>query len=223
MSLNSQLQTIKSKRRQELDWTQYQATLNTALSVPYVVWDLCTPTGWLKRFGSEPQGQAMLRKIEVDMQITVNNEPSPVTYSLFLVSLREETSAQLISNIGSGMTALVENTHYTLGPAVNGGRGQAYMNPAFFKIHKAKRFQLASLKYDSAGANATNQEGTVRRFSWTIPFKRRLVSGRGSWTQAVSSVQNSARLFFFIFNDNSTADGESPYVTANALVHVTSS
>lgn len=223
MSLSSELNSIKRKRRQELDWTQFQITANNILALPYVVWGISEVTSWTRRFGAAPSGQAMLRKIEVDIQVQINSEPSPVTYSMFLISLKETTSAQLIANTTAALSGLVENTHYTLGPAANGGRGQAYLNPAFFKIHKTRRFQLSGLKYDTAGDEARNQVGTVKRFAWTIPFKRRLVSGRGSWDENISSVPNSARLYVLIFNDNSTVDGESPYMTGNALIHVTSS
>lgn len=223
MSLSSQLNSIKSKRRQELDWTQFQITASNTLALPYVVWGIGEVTSWTRRFGPIPSGQAMLRKIEVDMQVQINSEPSGITYSMFLVSLKETTSAQLIANVTASLSGLIENTHYTLGPATNGGRGQAYLNPAFFKIHKTRRFQLSGLKYDTAGGEARNQEGTVKRFAWTIPFKRRLVSGRGSWDEDVSSLPNSARLYVLIFNDNSTVDGESPFFTANAQIHVTSS
>jgi len=223
MSLSGAVSRLNRKYSHDLLWSHYQVTTDQALAVTYKVWDF-TNTGDMTRvFGDEPGAGAAFNRVDLDLQVTIASEPSEITYSFFLVSLRAETASQLISNVGEDLGSLVLSTHYTKGPNNHGGYGQVFLNPEFFIIHRTSRFQLSGLKYDDGvGGEGRNQLGTVKRLVWSLPWRKPLVSGRGKWTESVSTVPYTARLWLLMFNDNSAIDAQNPHVTGNGLWHVSS-
>jgi len=221
MSLSKAVLQMRRKRRGDLDWTQYRISQSINIATPYNVWDLGKLADWTQSFGPDPTGQVMLRKLEYDLQFTMNNENSAITFSAFLVGLRPNTCSQLIENVGEGLGSMTENIHYTRGPASNGGQGQVYINPEFFKIYKTHRFQISSDQYRSTPENARNQLGTVKRFSGSVRMSKRLQSGRAEWDpSAVSTMPQEYRMYWLVFNDNSALDGLFPVMTGSGLWHI---
>jgi len=223
MSLTRQLSSLKHKRMADLNYTSYQIEATENCTSAYNVWDMGGLDGWTRRFGPPPAGQAMMRKLEMDVQFVINNEAAPVTFSVFLVSLKGATAAQLQANASANLTGLDENVHYTRGPASSGGHGLVHINRDFFNIHKSSRFQISGTLYDTAASYSREASSSVKRIAWDVNFKRRLISGRGVWDPTVSAMPQDARMYLLIFNDNSGADGEYPVMAGNAMWHVTSS
>jgi len=223
MSLTRSVRSLRRKRQQDQDWTQYRINQSINIATPYNVWDLGKLADWGTAFGPTPTGQVMLRKLEYDLQFTCNNENSAITFSCFLVGLRPQTCSQLIENVGEGLGSMTENIHYTRGPASNGGQGQVYINPEFFKIFKTHRFQISSDQYRTTSEPARNQLGTVKRYNGHINMNKRLLSGRAEWDPSqVSTMPQEYRMYWLVFNDNSALDGLFPVMTGSGLWHVSS-
>lgn len=223
MRLAKSVGSLNRRRVLDMDWTQYKIARSINLAVPYGVWDMSALSGWTQVFGPDPTGQVMLRKLEYDLQFQINNETSGITFSTFVVSLRPSTASQLVENVGANLANMTANIHYTQGPNSNGGLGQVYLNPEFFQIHKAYRFQISGTKYDTTGQEARNQEGTVKRISGSIKMKHRLINGRTAWQPSgTSTMPDGYRMYVLVFNDNSQADGLFPVMTGNGLFHLTS-
>lgn len=223
MTLSSAVNRLNSKYAKDLAYSHYKVTTDQNLSSDFKVWDFTNTGDMTLVFGVDPGAGASFNRVDLDVQVTIANEPSEITYSFFLVSLREETASQLMSNLSEQLTGMTENIHYTKGPPNHGGWGQVFLNPSFFITHRSSRFQLSGLKYDDgAGSEARNQIGTVKRLHYSIPWRKRLVSGRGVWDGTVSTVPFTARLWLLMFNDNSAADAQYPHVTGNGLWSISS-
>lgn len=205
--------------RQETVWTTYQAKSELLALGHQKTWWLTNPAGWTKVFGPEPSDMPTLYKVEVDLSIIPANEPSAVKYSVFVVSLKTDTSSQLTENKGSGLVSLDQGIHYT--DVANGllHAGQVFLNPQFFRVHKQYKFTIGQ-ELAGDGSQAQRQlSASEKRINFTVYPKQLIKNGRGGFDPAsTSTFPDAAQLYVFVFSDNQTVDAQSPTMTANASI-----
>lgn len=205
--------------KNETVYTTYQAKLEDLALGHQKTWWITNPPGWTKVFGPPPGDLPIMQKVELDMMIIPANEPSAVTFTVYVVSLRPETMSQLTENKGPGLVTLDQGTHYT--DVAHGilHAGQVALNPQFFKIHKSYRFTKGQ---ELAGDGSTIQRslsGSVWRASCVLYPNKLLKNGRGDFDPAsTSTFDDKAQLYVLAFSDNSTVDAQSPTLTVNASI-----
>jgi len=225
IKLGKQISSLEKYRAQDVQLAQYKVPYASLVSEDFNMWHITDPATWYKAFGPDPAGIARLTRFQADIQIKVNNEPSPVTYSCFLFSLKTATAGQLMQNLNMSLTGLVQDVHYVKGGAAGSlvPNGQAYLNPSFFTVHKEWHFQLSVDQYDNSSSPGRNPLAGVKRFTIDHRMDKPLVNGRGDFNPAVmTAFGNPAQLYFAVFNDNSGLDGQVPSVQATGLCTVRS-
>lgn len=225
IKLGRQISSLEKYRKQDTEWTQYKVPYATLISEDVNVWHVTDPSTWYKAFGPAPSGVARLTRFQADIQVRVNNEPTGVTYSCFLFSLKKATAGQLMQNLNMSLAGLIQDVHYVKGGPAGSlvPNGQCYLNPMFFQVHKEWRFQLAVDQYDNAASPGRNPLAGVKRFTIDHRMNKALVNGRGDFDpSAQTAFGNEAQLYFAIFNDNSGLDGQVPACNATGICTVRS-
>ncbi len=186
----------------------------------YIVQNLTDVSMWTPIF-ENPEELADRQKVKllsigIDTMITCASEPSPITMTYFIVSLKPGQGAKhLVESTGEGLANLEPGEHYSF------LQGMAQVNKKYFQIHKCKRFTVTAEDYTNTGNAGKNQLGTFKRFYQKISFPRWLNDGQEKWSGInTSSVPLGARLYCLIFNDNSIVDLESPQLRQNIVATV---
>ena len=221
---------LRAYRRRDTEWTQYQlkTTGDPAITSKYM-WHLTSIGNWVKRFGPDPGGIVYTHKIDYDLYFKSNTEAGPTTFSAFIVGLRSDTSDQLIQNNFTS-AGLVENLHFISGQqgdtsGVDYTSGMVYLNPQYFVTLKSWKFTLGP-KTQYEGTEVSNvfdklQSGSGKRFCGSIPWRKRLHSGRGNF-EDMTACDNNAKLFLFVFTDNLSGLDGSPTLHGHVMATVKS-
>lgn len=218
-TLAKAVRTLQKKARSEADYlnmSQNVSNVNLNSTSPFVH-KLTFYTGMTPVFGSASddfEANKIIHKsvgmdCRVTLENTINNEESTIGFTAFLVSLKDAIGPYFTPGNGdiiwqNDVTHSIQN-------------GMVLLNKKMFNIHKYKRFHLTN--YDSALniAAAQSQYGTDRRWYWKCPINKMVVNPAGNWRTLASANDPSKSYFMVIFNDNSSADLESPNVSITAV------
>lgn len=155
------------------------------------------------------------QKYYFDMLFTCNTEESPVTFSVFTVSLKPGMAKKLIDDAGEELSSLSTGTHYT---ATNSKL--IVLNRDYFNIHKAHRFTIAAREYTADNDEGRNQKATWKRISYWVKFPRQYKTSGDNWSNLYLQDQPGfSRLYTLIFNDNSSIDLEYPFFEGTMLIN----
>jgi len=222
LALADRVGSLQSAVRIGRQISQYQTTYNANLSADVNSFDMVVPASWTNVFADPPAmedaNRVSLKHMKLDMLFTTGSEPAPITYSVFLVTLKSETADQLMSIAGSGLTGLLSGAHYAKSGVYG---GLVHLNEQFFSVKKAWRFSTTEQMVGSKDPGK-QQSQTYKRFTYSCAFPRRLWSGRNQWRTALTSdrVASQAKMYLLIFNDNSQIDLQYPDVDVNVIFKV---
>ena len=216
-------------------------------TAPYII-PLCPSRGatadgfsqWAQVFSNDQNclesSKVRFGKMNVDMQFTSYSEKSPITFTCFLVKLREKTAKQVITDLGDDLSGTwVDGTHYARGLSTTyAGNsncfGFVHLNPELFKVVKKKQFTIGAYEATTSALQGTRaysaikggMEGTLKNYSYQVPLGYQVVNHDGSWTalNPKSGTKILNRHYIVVFSDNEISDaGESPTVSITALTH----
>jgi hypothetical protein len=139
----------------------------------------------------------------------VINEPDTTTFTMFLVSLRDDIGTAF--NTSTGGLTLTDTVHYY------NQSGQVLLNKKCFKIHKAMRRVLTNHGTALANPSAQSQYGTDCRFTIKASPRQVITNVRGDWKVLPCAQDPSKQYYFLIFSDNSAVDLQSPAFTYNIV------
>lgn len=222
---------LRSYRRRDTEWTQYQVLTQSPNLVQKYVWHLTQLDTWTQRFGQTPGGVPYLHSIKYDFDFKCASEAGPTSFSCFLVSLRTDTMSQLVENQGANLqSGLVENIHYMSGQTLDSASqiytttGQVELNPMFFKIHKTWRFAIGVETFSSSSNEPSRiLSQSHKRITGMLKMNKKLQNGRGNFApSAMSTCDNSAKVFLLVFNDNLSNLEGSPTLDGQCMVTVRS-
>lgn len=219
----------------------YKYSLHTDSGSPYHAIQPIGPSGWTKIFNSqasnETQQSCYVRKIHCQtlLQTVDQDSSTPLTGTLFVVSLKTKTSQQVMVET-SGMANLVVNEHYTnvaTSSAIPGTSGSAliYMNKDLFNIHVCKRFMLSDSPfyqstYPADSVGVTNIRDANKRIKWTLDYKKRLKTDNtgqqddGWKTLNGTDIPPQHLIFQIIFTNPPTGSTTNLAVSSNFLFDV---
>lgn len=187
--------------------------------------NLTSFVNWTRTFGTDADDE-QAKKATIKrtvLQYTINtNEPDPIGYSVFVVSIKR--CADDLFN--AGIASMVAGTHYY------GQHCNVLLNMKYFNIHYVKRFQqgsYATYRAATGAAPATiggDQGGLSFRGSINLNYnngKGLLINNpSGDWKASNTPKNAQQNYFLLVFCNDSTVDVESPYMAYNAIhtVHV---
>lgn len=158
------------------------------------------------------QNKIIHKSVGIDCYLTLENtlnEPDTTQFTIFLVSLKDVIGSSF--NPSTGNLAISNGLHYV----VRGGL--VLLNKKCFKIHKTKRVVLSNHGTALSGPSAQTQAGTDTRFYWKARPNATIVNPYGDWKSLTSAQDSSKQLYMLVFNDNSSADLQSPKFQFNAV------
>lgn len=158
MSLQKQVNTIKRNVKDISQYAQYQSALvETGLDHNWTVVQMMRPDTWGEVFQSTTEtnnsNKFRLRHLAMEMFFSINNTELPLgpqVVTFFLCSLRKETAAKTINDLGGiglpNINTAGLNKYFTRTDFGGGTyQGLCKLNPSVFKIHKVKRFQIQNI------------------------------------------------------------------------------
>ena len=109
----------------------------------YIGLTLTEPKTWKNIFAttnaSGETSKTLLSKLQISLLFSVDTQPAPVTYNMFLVSMKRGSQ---ITN----MNSLTDDVAFSTMPAGNPEACQnIFLNEKIFKIHRRRPFTLAQL------------------------------------------------------------------------------
>lgn len=202
------------------------ANLTTNLSAPLTIQHLCRFAQDQPIFGTDPNdllgSKILLKSISVKTDIRLENasetEEETQNIEMFVVSLKDE--ANDIFDESAGTLTLTPDIHYyRYGNLCN---MVTYLNKKYFNIHKHDRFTLTNYGATLDTSGAQTLDGTDRRIDFKLKINKVIQaplsnSTDQSWKSLVAPRDPSLNYFVLWFNDNLSADGESPRITMVAL------
>lgn len=224
----SKLKAVAMNRINYFGGQQFECS-TVAGTASYNATPLMKFNNWTRIFGTdaddESNKQCLIRKLAGQWTITTN-EPDNRSYSMFVVSLKDEASELL--NADGTLAALTAGTHYSLG---FGQGSNCLLNLKLFNIHYHKRFMLGvvpQVKSAVAPAGAVQNIGTstssTQRFG---KFNLRL--GRGlfiknpvqDWKAGVHPKDPSKNYYVLTFwSGDSNVDLEVPTMSVHWVAGV---
>lgn len=205
------------------DWT-HQTTLNNV--APYTQYHVNHYRDWEPTFlmyanATDPtlpwQGQAGWQGIDwistrLQMEFQMNTDFSNVTYTVFLVQLKDQFRNSQF-NDDTGVLTLSERVHYT------NANGMVSLNKRYFVVRGIRRFQMGNF---GANPSTTGDAGgnviDYKRVSFRLrPNKkilrqgatRNLIGHNASTPQSTDALDDpdpSKNFYVLIFNDDATAE-----------------
>jgi len=146
----------------------------------------------------------------LSLENSYNNEESTISFTMFLVSLRDDIGEAFTP--ATGALSLSSGQHYYM------QNGQCLLNKKCFKIHKVMRKTLTNYNTALGTAAAQSQSGTDFRFYLKHSPSCTITNVKGDWKALGSAQDPSKQRYLLIFNDDSILDGESPALTYS-IVH----
>lgn len=133
-------------------------------------------------------------------------EPDNITYSVFVVSLKDDANDGALFDPTSGNLTMTADKEYTKSPTA-GALSLVLLNPKVFKVHKSWQFTIGN--NGVSPATATAQAGMLTQK--TIEFKKNLgfdiINPIGDvWQQCQSARDPSKQFYLLIFNDDTFLD-----------------
>jgi len=220
-TLAKAVKTLQRKNRKEADYLNFtQQVLDASVASPSYIVNLCDYSGMISTFGTganDNEDNKIIHKsvgmdLRVSLENTVNNEESTTGFTAFLVSLKDNCG-NVFNNLTGGLTLTLGATHELI-------QGMALLNKKIFNIHKQKRFTLTNYNQALISPAGQSQYGTDHRWYWKLPINKTIENPRGDWKQLGCALDPSKQYYLIIFNDNSTADLESPafsYVAVHTM------
>ena len=158
MSLQKQVNVIKRDLGDSQQHVQYKYTLSeTGMEHNWTVIQLTRPDQWTPVFQSTSEtnnsNKFRIRKLHLETLMTIYDTEAPLPpqiVTFFLVSLRKEAAAQTIEDLGGielpninsdGVNSYFSRTDFGGGTY----QGLVRLNPAAFKIHRVKRFEIQNI------------------------------------------------------------------------------
>lgn len=200
-----------------LQMNQY---LSAACNSDFVAFNMTNYVSMVATFGTQAamfdKETARHKSVGMDITVKMNNEYDNTRFTMFLISLKDNMSANW--NPASGVLGLVANQHYTI---LN---GMVMMNKEMINIHKIKRFSTGTNGINPAfGAQVGNQggqeQGLRREHRFYIKQKiDKIVKNPGGYWHTLGTNPDPSRNYYLLFfNDNSSLDGTSPSLEINAI------
>lgn len=212
---------LQRQVRRTTPYLNYNQGFDLGVSADVTVLKLSNYSNWNRIFGTGANDDtgnnmkhlAMGIDCHVSLENTVN-EPDTTTFTVFLVSLKDEIG-NTFSQI-NGDLSLATGVHY-----VTQG-GIVMLNKKCFNIHKIKRFVLSNFGQSLSTAAAQSQYGVDRRWYWKIKPRCMIKSPYGDWKSEARATDPSDNYYLLVFNDNSAIDLQNPKIRTQ-VVHTVQS
>lgn len=208
----------RANRSQHQFLNYFQGGLQENISSQVKVINLCDYNAFTPIFGADGDDdnnqKVVHQSFGMDMYLTlenlINNEEDTITFTMFLVSLKDNIGSAF--NPSTGALSLANGQQYVY------QSGLVMLNKKVFNIHKVIRRTLTNHGTALSAPSAQTQYGTDCRFYIKHSPRSVITNPLGDWKAMSSSLDPSKQYYFLIFNDNSVLDGESPCCTYN-IVH----
>jgi len=217
-TLAKAVKRLQSKDRNEAEYLNFtQQFLNEDVNAPCKIVNLSDYSGMISTFGTsanDNEDNKIIHKsvgmhCRVTLENVLNNEESTIGLTAFLVSLKDDCG-NVFNNLTGGLTLTLGATHEII-------QGMALLNKKIFNVHKTKKFTLTNYNQALISPAAQTQYGTDKRWYWRIPINKTINNPRGDWKQLGCALDPSKNYYLLLFNDNSTADIESPTLSFVAV------
>lgn len=155
------------------------------------------------------------KSMGIDMYYYLNNETENITYTVFLVSLKDQIGSAF--NPSTGALSLTADVHYVKNTSAAGYGGLVMLNKGCFNIHKIARFTLGNNGQVASTSSGKLQYGVDRRMYWKWKPRCLVRNPIGNVRGQLSSVDPSKCYYLLIFNDNSVLDAQAQSVQINVV------
>jgi hypothetical protein len=211
---------------------QYQSAFsqnmtNVAGTSAYLAYPLTQFSSWTRIFGTdaddEVNKQALIKSITGRWQMATN-EPDNRTYSIWVVSLKDNAS-ELLNNDGT-LAALTSGTHYI------GDSDRVLLNLKFFNVHYHRARHAGVLPQNKAAVGtagaiqniSTVGEDSVQLGRFSIKCGKngmKVLNPSGDWKAGGYPKDPSKNYYFLNFwSGDSSVDLEYPGMYVNTLAQV---
>jgi len=216
-TLAKEIKALKLKNKVEHQYLNYgQAEDRVNVIKDYLGLNMCNFSVAAPIFGTDADDdnnyKIMHHSFIMDCYLSLENtinEPDTTTFTMFLVSLRDDVGTAF--NTSTGALTLVDQVHYY------NQSGQVLLNRKCFKIHKSMRRTLSNHGTALANPSAQTQYGTDCRFTVKFSPRQIITNVRGDWKVLPCAQDPSKQFYFLIFSDNSAVDLQNPAFTYNIV------
>jgi len=180
-------------------------------------------SNWLRIFGTDAddeQGKRCIVK-STNFQWNVTTlEPDGIGFSMFAVSLKK--SASDLINTSGDLTGLTAGTHYV------GNGSKVLLNMNYFNVNYVKRWVMGNEQIARAASgaipavqNIPSETASLQKTGKiSIPYGKHgmsIVNPSGDWKAGGFPKADTQNHFVLVFTDNSTVDGQNPFLSYNAV------
>jgi len=171
-------------------------------------------------------GRLAIPNVRVDMQFTTQTELQPVSFRVMHIQLTPAGATTILGDLtrdlggGAGLGAnIAYSCRGPFGTTAGGSSANAFvrLNPRYFEVKKQYDFILGGQLAVAPGQQiSTNMRDSIKNISFTVPMGNQVLgTPNDQWTAATADCYKNENLnYILIFTDNTTADLQTPSVTA---------
>jgi len=209
LSLSKKVNRLNTQMRDKTYKVMHKANMSeTTMASPSYAVNLCNVPQWVSVFGetdnNREAGKYRSDKMSIDFALSAGTEHESVTWTMFIVTPRNQKVAHDTDNGSGTLSVLVDGTDYTL------IEGKALMNLKRWKVHYVTRGATTPI-VDSYGGSSEiiNEIKPARRYITIRKPSINLRNRIGTWDQVEPDEMNhNGRYHVFLFNNNlSTLEG----------------
>lgn len=192
---------------------------NDSVTLPFYQYSLTNGMNtWGAVFGDNSTDIAntskmMVNSYSLDVRLNQDNEADRITYTAYIVSLRDQGADASTFDPLNGNLVMTDNIHYV---SMN-QNGRVFVNRKFFNIHHMKRFTMGGRPGDQSSPETRDLSFRVYPKNKLIENPRGNIFGSGGLTYPRDPSQN---YFFLLFNDDSGADLQTNKIQIGGLANV---
>jgi len=170
---------------------------------------------WTPIFGANASDintadKVWINSYKIDARLSQASESDRITYSAFIVSLKDQANDSSTFDPATGSLALTNSLHYQVLPT----NGSVLLSTKFFNIHSYKRFMMGGRPGDQSTPETRDLSFTIRPKQKVIENPRGNVFGSTGLTFPKDPSQN---YYFILFNDDSFGDAQVNRISLGGL------
>lgn len=158
---------------------------------------------------------------DIDLCLELGNEEDNVTFSLYIVKLKDECSKKL--NTTTGVLTLTTDIDYSSNDIVADGY-QVFLNPALFDVKWSKRITIGNNSAQPVVASGIGYKNeslcTYYRTHIKLPIGKYMTNPNGDVQQLACLPDVGKNYYLLAFNDNQGGDTEYPIIKLNMVHHI---
>lgn len=147
------------------------------------------------------------QSLSCQLKISANTETDNITYTCYLVSLKDAMNQRQVFNPDTGALDLVPNVHYWVSSLAAGTLGMVQLNPKCFNIKRRWKFTIGNNGQALTIASAVGGIASQKTIYFNVPMRQTITNIAGDVYGNMATARDPSKQYYLLmFNDDRALD-----------------